>query len=78
MNQHQNMDQKGNGKGGKGGKRQHPIKNKQGQFVTTRDGAQICFRIATSTDRDACACVSELLSYLQPHRNKACAARGAN
>ena len=36
MNQHQNMDQKGNGKGGKGGKRHHPIKNKQGQFVTTR------------------------------------------
>ena len=50
VNQHQNMDQKGNGKGGgKGGKRQHPIKNKQGLFVTTRDGAQVCFRFATGT-----------------------------
>ena len=86
-NQHQNMDQKGNGKGGgKGGKRQHPIKNKQGQFVTTRDGAQICFRFATSTDRDACSTprpqgrAHVCQRCLQPHRNnsEACTARGAS
>ena len=80
VNQHQNMDQKGNGKvGGKGGKRQHPINNKQGQLATTRDGAQICFRFATSTDRDArtCACVSEMLAA-SPKQLKACTARGAN
>ena len=82
-----NQDQKGNGKGkGKGGKKQHPIKNKQGLFVTTREGAQICFRFATRADRDACLTpcpqgrAHVCQRCLQPHRNnsEACTAKGAN
>ena len=61
VNQHQNMDQKVNENGGgKGGKR-HPIKNKQGLFVTTRDGA--CPTLSPQGRANVCQ------RCLQPDRN---------
>ena len=69
---------KGAGKGGKGN--DHPRKNKKGFYITTREGAEICFRFAAG-NRDACTtpCAQGRAHVcqkcLQPHRNnsEACA-----
>ena len=64
-----------------------PSRTNIGQFVITLDGAQICSRFATSTDRDACStpspartctCVSEMLAASPKQLRGMCTARGAN
>jgi hypothetical protein len=59
----------------------HPRKDRDGRFVTTREGKQICFSFANG-ERDACRdpCSRGMThvcqNCLQPHSNAACPKRG--
>jgi hypothetical protein len=62
-------------------KEDHPRKDRDGRFVTTREGKQICFSFANG-ERDACRdpCSRGMTHVcqhcLQPHSNAACPKRG--
>ena len=60
-----------------GDQRQHPIKDSQGRFTTTREGTEICFKFSNG-DRSACPepCPQKRAHVcqkcLQPHRASTC------
>ena len=68
-------------KGGKGnGKTGHPRKNKVGDYLTTRDGSQICFAWGRAHDGCKTPCPEKRAHVcqrcLQPHRTISCTAQG--
>jgi len=64
---------KGHGKGKGKGKGEHPMKDKKGLFITTREGEQVCFQFAKQGDcQGACNRAHVCQLCLQPHRNANC------
>ena len=66
--------QQAQGKGGSKGDQSHPLKDKTGRFITTREGAQICFSFQEGKCKGPCPRGRQhVCQYcLQGHRNNDC------